>query len=285
MRESRKTALTTIVLVVVGLVSIGISRGTDVSSDGRFRPEQIVRSILAGGQKIFAGVGRTVSGTLRSVGELRRLREDYEGLLEELEQYQRLEGNIAALASENARLREQLGFVARSEEALLAARVIARESAGLFSSYTINRGRRHGVRPDQAVIAFIVGREGLVGRVSEVSGGTAVIIPVFAPGSYVATRLDRSRYEGLLQGTGDDSDPLIMRYVPRGARDEIRYDDLISTSGLQSIFPANLPVGRVTRVTAPSYETSLIISVEPVVDFSRLEYVFVLVNTGRREEE
>lgn len=280
MKSSRRTAITTIILVIVGLTMIGVS-GSAIG----FNPERIVRGVLSGGQRFFASIGRTVSGTVRSVGELRQLREDYEGLLEELERYQRLEGNIEALAAENARLREQLGFVARSENPLLAARVIAKESGSLFSSFTINRGRRHGVRTDQALIAFIGGREGLVGRVAEVSGGTAVIIPVFAPGSYVAARLERSRYEGLLQGTGDENDPLVMRYVPRRGRNEIRYDDLIATSGLESMYPADLPVGRVTRVTAPSYETSLRISVEPVVDFSRLEYVFVLINSGTGRTE
>ena len=275
MKRSRRTAITTIVLVIVGLTTIVLS-----GSQNGFYPEQIVRGVLSGSQRFFAATGRTISGTVRSVGELRQLREDYEGLLEELERYQRIEGNIAVLTAENARLREQLGFVARSENPLLAARVIAKESGSLFSSFTINRGYRHGVRVNQALTAFIGGREGLVGRVTEVSGGTAVIIPVFAPGSYVGARLERSRYEGLLQGTGDENDPLVMRYVPRRGRNEIRYDDLIATSGLRSMYPADILVGRVTRVTAPSYETSLQISVEPVVDFNRIEYVFVLVNSG-----
>ncbi|MDA3948944.1 MAG: rod shape-determining protein MreC [Spirochaeta sp.] len=277
MKQSRKTLYTTIALTVVGLVSIGLTNGID-----RFEPEQFARGVFSGGQHMLSAIGRTVSGTVRSVGELRRLREDYEGLLEELEEYQRLEGNIAALTEENVRLRRQLGFVARTEEPLLAARVIAKEAGRLFSSFTINRGSRHGVQPNQAVIAFIGGREGLVGRVSEVSGGTAVVLPVFAAGSYVAARLEMSRFDGLLQGTGREDDPLVLRYVQRNARNEISYGDLITTSGLNSLFPPDLPVGRVSRVNAPFYETALQISVDPVVDFGRLEYVFVLTNSGNR---
>ena len=275
MTDRRRTVVTTVILLVVGLTTIGLSNG-----ERRFQPEEVARGVLAGGQRVFSGIGRTITGTVRSVGELRRLREEYESLLEELERYERLESNIAALAEENARLREQLGFAAKAEEPLLSARVIAKEMGGLFSSFTINRGTRHGVVVDQTVVAFVAGREGLVGRVDEVSGGTAVVIPVYAPGSYVAARLERSRYEGLLQGTGSETDPLLLRYVRRDARDEIRYDDVVSTSGLNSIYPAEIPVGRVVRVTAPAYENSLRISVEPIVDFGRLEYVFVLTNTG-----
>jgi rod shape-determining protein MreC len=221
------------------------------------------------------------------VGELRRLREDYEGLLEDLEQYERLEGTVESLQRENDRLREQLGFAARTEEPALAAQIIARESAtGFFSSFTINRGERHGVEPDQAVIAFVGGEEGLVGRVERVSGGTAVVVPVFAPGSYIGARLERSRHVGLLQGSGEAADALTMQYVPRDARNEIRYGDLVVTSGLNSIFPPEIPIGRVLRVSAPSWDTSLVIEVESVVDYSRLEYVFVLnAGSGQRRTQ
>ncbi|MFW5643818.1 MAG: rod shape-determining protein MreC [Alkalispirochaeta sp.] len=275
MKQSRKTLITTVVLLAVGLISIGVSGET-----GSFRPERIARGVLSGGQRFLSGIGRGIGSTVRSVGELRRLREDYEGLLRELERYERIEGNVAALVAENSRLREQLGFVARTEQPLIAARVIAKEAGHLFSSFTINRGSRHGIQRNQAVIAYVGGREGLVGRVSEVSGGTAVVVPVFAPGVYVAARLERSRYEGLLQGTGQEEDPLVLRYVQRSARNEIRYDDMVSTSGLDSLYPPDIPIGRVVRVNAPSYEASLQVAVEPMINFGRLEYVFVLPRSG-----
>ncbi len=275
MVRSRRTLLTTIGLVLVSLILIGISSGVQT-----FRPEEVALGVLSSGQRFFSTIHRNVLGTVRSVSELRRLREEYESLISELEAYRRMEGSLEMLAAENERLREQLGFAARTEEPVMAARVIGKESGHLYTSFTINRGQRHGVRGGQAVIAYIGGRQGLVGRIYQVAGGTSLVLPVFSAGSYVAARLDRSRYDGLLEGTGQADDPLILRYVERRSRNEIQYDDLIITSGLQSIFPANLPIGRVTRVTAPSFETSLNISVDPVIDFGKLEYVFILRNTG-----
>lgn len=277
MTSRRRTLLTTVALVLIGLISAVTS-----GSGNRFRPDEAVRSVFAGVQQGFASVGQAVGNTVRSVGELRRLRADYEGLLEDLEQYERLQGTVESLERENDRLREQLGFAARTEESALAAQIIARESAtGFFSSFTINRGERHGVARNQAVIAFVGGEEGLVGRVDSVSGGTSVIVPVFAPGSYIGARLERSRHVGLLQGSGTAADALTLQYVPRDARNDIRYGDLVVTSGLNSIFPPEVPIGRVLRVSAPSWDTSLVIDVEPVVDYSRLEYVFVLNTDGR----
>lgn len=276
MTARRRTLLTTVTLILVGTIT-ALTGG----ASGRVRPDEMVRGVFAGLQQGLSGIGQTVGNTVRSVGELRRLRADYEALLDDLEQYERLEGTVSALERENDRLREQLEFAARTDESALAAQIIARESStGFFSSFTINRGERHGVEVNQAAIAFVGGEEGLVGRVDEVSGGTAVIVPVFAPGSYIGARLERSRHVGLLQGSGVSADALAMQYVPRDARNEIRYGDLVITSGLNSIFPPEIPIGRVLRVSAPSWDTSLVIEVEPVVDFSRLEYVFVL-NAGR----
>jgi rod shape-determining protein MreC len=275
MTANRRTWLTTVSLAVVGLISAAAGSGAL-----EVRPDRAIRGVFGTAQQVLTGVSRGVGNTVRSVGELRRLREDYEALLRELETSQRLEGTVEALENENARLREQLDFAARTEENTVPARVVARDSATPgFSSFTINRGTRHGVAVDQPVVAYVAGRQGLVGRVEEVAGGTALVVPIYAPGSYVAVRLERSRHEGLLQGTGDTGDPLTLRYVPRDARNAIRYGDSVVTSGLRSLFPAEIPVGTVVRVTAPSWETSLLIDVAPVIDYSRLEYVFVLASS------
>lgn len=279
MNDFSRTPVTTVILIVLGLATASLSTGS-VS----LRPDRMVFSMVSGIQHVVALIGQGVTATFQSVGELRELRRDYETLLSELEEYRNLEGRLQQLEQENTRLREQLGFAAQTAYPLLAARVIAREGSQYFSSFTINRGRRHGIVPGQTVIAFAEGREGLVGVVETVSGGTSLVVPVFSAGSYIAVRLDRSRHEGLIQGSGDRYEPLTMSYVPRDARDEIRYEDLVVTSGLNSIFPEGLPVGRVTRVDALSFEPSLELLVQSIVDFSRLEYVFVVSSTGGRTE-
>ncbi|MFO8065477.1 MAG: rod shape-determining protein MreC [Spirochaetia bacterium] len=40
--------------------------------------------------------------------------------------------------------------------------------------------------------------------------------------------------------------------------------------------PAGIRIGQVTSVQGKPYETSLELTVDPVVDFARLEYVFVI---------
>jgi rod shape-determining protein MreC len=67
-----------------------------------------------------------------------------------------------------------------------------------------------------------------------------------------------------------------MRFVPRRARNDISTGDIIISSGMGGIFPAGVNIGRVRSVNTLEYENTLEVDVIPMIDFSRLEYVFVI---------
>jgi rod shape-determining protein MreC len=67
-----------------------------------------------------------------------------------------------------------------------------------------------------------------------------------------------------------------MRYVSDQARTEIGYGDLVITSGMSSVYPKGIHIGTVVSVEAQPYDTSLELKLDPIVDFERLEYVFVI---------
>jgi rod shape-determining protein MreC len=50
----------------------------------------------------------------------------------------------------------------------------------------------------------------------------------------------------------------------------------VVTSGMGQVFPEGVHIGRVREMQAKGYEASLELEVEPIVDFGRLEYVFIL---------
>jgi rod shape-determining protein MreC len=76
-----------------------------------------------------------------------------------------------------------------------------------------------------------------------------------------------------------------MRAIPKRARDEINYGDMIVSSGTGGVFPAGLIIGRVKTILYHEYETSLAVELEPSIDFSRLEYVFVINIEPNPEEK
>lgn len=261
------------VLCAVSVVSLAWSQ-----RNADFLPQRIVLSAIGTVERVISSVGRGVAGTVTSVRELRDLRREYTLVLDQLQEYRSVATDLEVLSRENDRLREQLGFLERIEFRALPARVVGKSEHTIYTTLTINRGERHGIRPGQPVVAYTGGKEGLVGRVQRVSDWYAVILPVFAVNSFVGARLERSRFEGLIEGTGYAEDPMRMRYVASQARDGIEYGEPVVTSGLSSRFPPDLRVGTVREVSSPPYEPSLVLRVDSIVDFDRLEFVSVLLS-------
>ncbi|MBP7095598.1 MAG: rod shape-determining protein MreC [Spirochaetia bacterium] len=238
-------------------------------------PERLGLSVLGFFQQGFSAVGSFVGDTVSAVGELRDLRRSHEALLERLERFESLERGYAELRRENERLSNLLGFAERVKYRKIAARVTARDPDNLYSSFVIDKGSIDGIRKNLPVIAYSDGNEGLVGRVIEVGRTSSIVSPLYEAASFVSARLERTRYEGLVGGAGSDS-PLLMRYVKKRAKDEIQYGDLVVTTGFHSLYPPDVVIGRVARLHITDYQTSIDIDIEPVVDFNRLEYLFVV---------
>jgi rod shape-determining protein MreC len=71
-----------------------------------------------------------------------------------------------------------------------------------------------------------------------------------------------------------------MRLISKRARDDVRFGDMVITSGIGggygAVYPAGINIGRVSRIFYKEDETSMEVELETVLDFSRLEYVFVI---------
>ena len=273
--ENRQSLVLYVVVLLSSVIMLSVSTTRFVEV-----PRSVGMGVVSLLQRGVQAVGDGFTSTIRSVAELGRLREEYEALLEELERYRTLESDIDQLRSDNARLRDVLQFSQTISFSNLPAEVIGREPGNLFASFTINRGSRDGIVVNTPVIAVQEGSQGLVGRVAQVAGNSSVVAPLFDASTYVAGRLLDSRYEGLIGGGGAGNSQLTMRYVDPQARELTTYGDMVVTSGMSSVYPPGIRVGRVVGINALAWESSLTLTLDPVVDFGRLEYVFLLLNGG-----
>lgn len=264
-----RTGSTFAVLVFVSLLLIAFSNRNVV-----LKPKQVGQSFFSVFQIGLNAVAGWFSGTWSAIGELRRMRVELQAAREKLVEYERASRGLAELRRENQALREQLGFAESLAYHYIPARVIAKDPGNLFSTIVLDRGTRHGVRNGLPVVAFQGGLQGLVGRVVLTGLVTAAIQPITDPNSYVAARLADARFDGLVSGSGTGS--LSMSYVKKLALQEVQFGELVVTSGMGQVFPPGIHIGRVREMQAKGYEASLELEVEPIVDFSRLEYVFVL---------
>ncbi len=207
---------------------------------------------------------------------------DYVAVLGVRDENEVLRSRLAELREENLQLREALvasGRLQRIAEMrdefeipMLPAELVGVDVSSWFRSVLIDRGRSHGVRAGMPVIS----ENGLVGLATTTSRGAARIMLLQDRQSAVDGVVQRSRARGIVRGGGADA--LAFEFVARGG--DVQVGDVIITSGLGGVYPKGLRIGEVSEVSEPGAKLLQTATVEPSVDFGRLEQVFVMLRRG-----
>lgn len=237
-------------------------------------PEGTCRDVLAPVQEAATDAGRLIYeglGTIFSLGRAAR----EEQLQKQIRQ---LEGEVARLQefrAESERLRRLLDFREKTRDRyeLMAADVIGRDPGNWFGTIAVDRGAADGVGPDMPVLL----PEGLVGRVLRVSQHTSEVLLLTDPRSSVGGTVQVTRTPGVLRGVVNGFGQLRMTYLVKDA--PVEKGQVVVTSGLGGIFPGGIPVGKIVSVRPEPTGLTKEALVQPLVDFARLEEVFILVRT------
>ncbi len=133
----------------------------------------------------------------------------------------------------------------------------------------INKGANQGIKLKSAVITA----DGLVGQVLRISNNFSDVLTVLDHNIRVDGIVERTRTHGIIEGYSNFK--CVMKYVTR--TEPVVLDDLIISSGLGSIYPKGIRIGRITKIERETYGITQFIEITPVVDFSKLEEVVVLI--------
>jgi len=278
--QINSSVLIFIILVVLSMVMLLLSSQSFI-----FGVKNAGLSLFSGIRGGIYEVTSFISRTVLSISELSNLRKEHADLLKQLDRFEELERSNAEIYQENIRLKEQLDFSRTLRYRRIPAQISGRDPDNLFSAIVINKGSLSGVSNNMAVVAWQNGTQVLVGKIIQTGILESLVMPIFDTKSLVSCRLSVSRYEGIIEGQGNSESPLLMRFVPRRAREEINIGDIIITSGMGGIFPDGINIGRVKAVNLLEYETTLEVEVDTMIDFSKLEYVFIIEKEIANEEE
>lgn len=170
---------------------------------------------------------------------------------------------------ENKRLANLLSLKEKTSYKVLAAGVIGRSADNWSSMLIIDKGKYNGIKKGMIVINHL----GLMGRVMENTVFTSKIMLISDPSFSVSCLVQRSRQEGLVSGTLGSS--LVMRYLPKEA--DIKLSDTIVTSGLTSLYPKGLLIGKVVDVGVEFSGLTHYALIKPAVDLSTIEEVLIII--------
>jgi rod shape-determining protein MreC len=120
----------------------------------------------------------------------------------------------------------------------------------------------------------VVTERGLVGRIAEVFANSARVQLITDPEIVVNARLQSSRADGALapQLSGEIWVDLIDQDV------EASPGELVLTSGLGGLYPADIPIGEVISVRKRDYELFQQVVIQPSVAIDDIEIVLIITN-------
>ncbi len=190
-----------------------------------------------------------------------------------------------SLANENIRLRNQLSEQFYSNETVrktvvdstnfqrytyLEAKIVQNSYMKRNNYITIDRGSLHGVEQKMGVISS----NGIVGIIKDVSPHFSTIISFLHKDSKISAKIKRNGEYGSLVWDGLDPKFATLLDIPSHA--EIKEGDTVTTTGYSLVFPENILIGIVEKVTLLSGDNFYNIRVRLSTNFSTLRYVYVL---------
>lgn len=192
-------------------------------------------------------------------------------------------GAQAALA-ENKQLRKLVGLDKNGAipggYTPVTGRVIGRSPTVWFADVTIDVGSGDGVEIDDPV----VNGDGLVGRVSAVTGASARVTLIADHSSAVSAKIVPSGDQGLMKPSVGNPDDLILDFLSSEKR--VGKGQSVVTSGwrsqtIASGYPPNLPIGEVVEASLLEQEAQSQVHIRPFADLRDLDLVQVLTGGSR----
>ena len=162
----------------------------------------------------------------------------------------------------------------------VTGRVISRSPTIWYSTVTIDKGTSAGVKVDDPV----VNGDGLVGKVSSATRGTAQVTLITDPSSAVSGKVVPGGVEGTIEPEVGNPDDLVLDFLDTSKMVH-QGQDVVTAGwrweGRTSIFPPNIPVGRVTDASIVEQQASQQVHLRPFADMRSLDFLQVLTGGSR----
>ena len=188
------------------------------------------------------------------------------------------------LAEENAQLKNRfldsvfkITRLEKGQYQYISAKVIKNSYNKRNNYITINKGYAHGIENGMGVCI----NDGVVGIIRDVTEHYATVMTVLNKKTVISTRFAKSSHFGELIWDGKSHDFAQLHSVEKYV--DVSVGDSLITNSYSSIFPEGLIIGTVNRFEREETENFYSIEVDLSVDFSNIDYVYVIKDLLKKE--
>lgn len=226
-------------------------------------------------QKLSATVSEKLSGLGLKFQSSSKYLEEIENLKKQLETY---ENELVDYEDTKNKLNSYASMLDIKEEnpdyQLSPASIIGRDSLDAFYSFIIDKGSSDGVSVNDPVVYGSY----VVGVVHSVKATYSVVWTVLNPKVNISSIESRTRESGYTTTTAELSLDGKCMLSGLDKSTQISIGGIVSTSGIGGIYPKGLIIGRIVDITENDYDISLNAIIEPGVNITELEDIFVITD-------
>jgi rod shape-determining protein MreC len=249
------------ILLIFGLLTFQSIKGKSRFIDTALYPLTLIQQ---GTTTVMHGIRNAFHAYIMIAGK----EEENRKLLKKIHQLEQEKNDLIEVQLENERLKQILKLKTETRNYVTTSSVFARDPTNWFQTIWINKGATSGIEKNMVAVTPL----GPVGRVRRLLKNSANVTLITDVNSSVSVRLQPSRIEGILQGSGEDI--CTLQYISKDV--DVKIGETVITSGLDGIYPKGLMIGHVSRVRKEDAEIFQIIEVKPLQNLNSVEEVVIL---------
>lgn len=228
---------------------------------------------------IYFTSSKAIEGFEKVFGS-RRLREEYEELVQENSRLKEQVGVLEDIVLREKALKDEYTLLKSAKKDLKRAFIISKESGNLFVRFNIDKGSKDNIEKNDIIVQGIpaVEDEGenvieaLVGRVESVGYNYSKISTIMDESSDVSFRVQRSGETGVLSGLPGE---VLSGYMYHQEAD-VKIGDQIYTSGLGGVYPRGIYIGEIISIENSDDGLIRRVEVQSPIDYSNLYRVLIM---------
>lgn len=276
-KSKRFKVLLAFISFLVGIMIYSVTKG-GYSISG----ESIINTISKPFRNISNSISMKLEGSFDKLHNAEEIYEENQSLKEEILKLQEQLTEYDELKAECEELRMLTG-IQEAHPDLTTSRfctVLGYVANDPFKSFTINVGSADGIEPYCPVATA----EGIVGITIEVSEHVTTVRTILSPDLSIAVKSKSCDDDsGIIEGSVKSASEGMTSLIHLRTDNTLKKNDLLITDGSSGLFPKGYSVGKVKSVEMDSNGLSAYAEIEPCVDISSLESVFVITDfTGKR---
>ncbi len=264
------------ILVVVAIALVLVVLAFSLQKDRDLNPiEKVAKDTITVVLKVVSAPFNFVHDTVDSIIEKNNLYEKYKELKNKEEQIDSVVSQNDNLRDEVNKLKDTLNLnTILSDKVYMNATVVTRNIGYWYDEVTIDKGSKNGIEKGMAV----VNPKGLVGQITKVSNYSSTVKLLSNENMSDKISVKIKVADKYVYGLISQYDSKTNTYTVEGISENVDIEEGadVVTTGMGTIFPSGLMVGKVNKVTTDNFDLSKVVEVQASVNFDDLDYLTVL---------